>query len=85
MNSTRHARRGNSGAGCLVFLVILAVIFLGLLVSNPSETDLRQKAAQDGWVPVGFERTNLGVMSIVKVNGFTGEKKTYIGIAGTIF
>ena len=78
-------RRGEAEKGGVAVLAILAVFALLLLSLNPPETDLRQRAGKDGWMPVGFERTNLGLLSIVKVNGFTGQKTTYIGFAGMIF
>lgn len=66
--------------GCLIVLVVAAV----LAFTNPTETDMRQKIARDGWAPVGFERTNLVVLNWVSVTGFTGAKAKYLGIAGMI-
>lgn len=62
------------GIGLLVFLA----------VSNPTEIDMRTRIGQDGWVPVGFERTNLGLLSWVNINGFSGAKATYLGVGGKI-
>jgi hypothetical protein len=74
----------SSGVGRL-FGCLLVLIAAGLLAfSNPTEADMRQKIARDGWAPVGFERTNLVVCNWVSVTGFTGAKAKYLGIAGQI-
>jgi hypothetical protein len=56
-----------------------------LAISNPTEVDMRNRLGRDGWVPVGFERTNLVLLSWVNVNGLSGAKATYLGVGGTIF
>jgi hypothetical protein len=66
--------------GCLI--VIVAGVFLAF--TNPTEADMRARIAQDGWAPVGFERTNLVLFNWVSVTGFTGAKGKYLGIAGQI-
>ncbi len=74
-----------SRAGC-IFLGLLALVAAAFLAfTNPTEADMRKKIGEDGWAPVGFERTNLIVLNWVSVTGFTGAKAKYIGIAGWIF
>jgi hypothetical protein len=73
------------GVGCLI-LVILALAVGGFLAfTNPTESDMRKKIAEDGWVPVGFERTNLIIFNWVSIEGATGAKAKYMGIGGQIF
>ena len=72
----------SGGVGRWIALAVLAVIF-GLV--NPTELDLRQRIAKDGWAPVEFDRTNVVVCSWVRITGFQGGKATYLGICGGIF
>ena len=63
-----------SHAGC-IFLGLIAVLLAAFLAfTNPTEADMRKKITEDGWAPVGFERTNLIVVNWVSVTGFTGAK-----------
>lgn len=79
-------RSGGGGGGCgVVFFLVLLVAGAILAFTNPTEADLRQKVAQDGWVPVSFERTNLVVCNWVRITGATGAKATYVGIGGQVF
>jgi hypothetical protein len=83
MSDAEGSGSGSRGSGLgLLALIVIAIL---LAINNPSEADMRQKATKDGWVPVSFERTNLIIFSFVKIQGFTGEKKTYFGVAGQIF
>jgi hypothetical protein len=56
-----------------------------LAFSNPTEVDMLKRIGTDGWIPIGFERTNLILFNWVRVNGITGAEGTYVGIAGGIF
>jgi zinc ribbon protein len=76
---------GGSGAGCIFLGLIALAVGVFFAFTNPTEADMRQKIAQDGWAPVGFERTNLIVFNWVSVTGFTGAKAKYLGIAKGIF
>ncbi|MFT3784806.1 MAG: hypothetical protein QM770_01400 [Tepidisphaeraceae bacterium] len=76
---------GNGGGGAVGGVIFLFIVTVVLGIFNPSEADLRERIARDGWSPVGFERTNLVVLSWVKVTGFTGAKSTYVGVCGGIF
>ncbi len=69
------------GVGSLVPIVIAGL----LLFTNPSEFEVRQQIAMDGWVPVDYEHTNLLVLSFAKITGFMGGKAVYIGVAGNVF
>ena len=75
---------GGGGGGCIIGGLILLAGLAVLAFTNPTEADLRQKITKDGWVPVGFERTNITVCSWVRVTGATGAKGTYLGIAGAV-
>jgi hypothetical protein len=77
--------RPKSGCGSAFGWLIAIAAGVFLAFTNPTETDMRQKIAKDGWAPVGFERTNLLVLNWVSVTGFTGAKAKYLGIAGRIF
>lgn len=68
-----------------VGLVGGAIALAFLAFTNPTEMDMRQRLMSDGWSVVGFERTNLILFNWVNVNGFTGAKGTYFGIAGMVF
>jgi len=71
-----------SGAtGFLVFVILIVLLF----ISNPNEEAVGLKILKDGWVPTSADRTNLGVLSVTSVTGFTGAKGTYLGIAGQVF
>jgi hypothetical protein len=74
-----------SHAGCIFLGIIALVVAAFLAFTNPTEADMRKKITEDGWVPVGFERTNLIVLNWVSVTGFTGAKAKYFGIGGKIF
>lgn len=76
---------GDSAVGAIVFLLFFIALPIFLAMSNPTQTEMLQKVQRDGWVPVGFERTNLVLFSWVQVNGFTGAKATFVGIGGGIF
>src|SRR5262245_45943559 len=67
--------------GCLITVGVAAF----LAFTNPTEADMRQRIAKDGWAPVSFERTNLVLCNWVSVHGFTGAKAKYLGIGGMIF
>ena len=73
------------GAGCVVAFIFALAVGGFLAFTNPSESDMRKKIAEDGWFPVGFERTNLIIMNWVNVDGATGAKAKYLGIGGGIF
>lgn len=66
-------------------LISYGVLVLALGVLNPTELDLRQRIAKDGWAPVEFDRTNVLVCSWVRITGFQGGKATYLGVCGGIF
>lgn len=77
-------KAGGGGGGCVFGILVLIVLFVIGAFTNPTEADLRLKINKDGWVPVGFERTNLIFCNWVRITGATGAKATYLGIAGQV-
>ena len=79
--------RKSSGTGgcCLVGGLLLVAVVAVLAFTNPTEADIQQQIAKDGWVPAGFERTNVTVCSWVRITGATGAKATYLGVGGQVF
>jgi zinc ribbon protein len=78
-------KSGGGGGGCVFGILVLIVLFAIGAFTNPTEADLRQKIAKDGWVPVSFERTNLIFCNWARITGATGAKATYLGIGGQVF
>lgn len=64
---------------------VLIIIALFLAFTNPTEFEVRRQIVVDGWVPLGYERTNLLVFSYARITGFTGAKAIYIGVGGNVF
>jgi hypothetical protein len=62
--------KSGGGGGCALIggLILLAGLAV-LAFTNPTEADLRNQIGKDGWVPVGFERTNLVVCNWVRITG----------------
>jgi len=61
---------------------VAAIVALILLVSNPSDSELRSRLSKDGWVPLEVRRINLLLFSLNGVTGFTDARGVYVGIAG---
>lgn len=68
------------------YVILAVVVFLAgyLFATNPSADKVKTHMVLDGWIPTKTSSQNLLVCRIVRVNGLTGEKAVYLGIANRV-